>query len=295
MSVKIKCESADFNLFNLFSICFNMIKIFRKPIVPTLLLLGVIVMIYVMSSSSDGETTPVNLVKNRANDFSITNQNIPQKEDSIGIKEEINDKEVVPDDKEISKEMDKAAETMSDMRLKTEPKVKANPKQEMEPDFDIQGSQDLNDYTDTPFMPKMANETLKAQLGNSAWRLFHTILARYPDQPSKQEQSTLNQYIQLFAQVYPCGDCARHFQQLLKKYPPQTKSRKTAALWGCHVHNKVNERLGKDEYDCTTILEDYDCGCGDDEQEQDSTLGGENIKHLNSIKVEENEDEQLGG
>ncbi|ODV78855.1 uncharacterized protein CANTADRAFT_52688 [Suhomyces tanzawaensis NRRL Y-17324] len=159
----------------------------------------------------------------------------------------------------------------------------------------VAGEHAAIEFTETPFMPKMANETLKAQLGNAAWRLFHTILARYPDAPSKQEQSTLSQYIHLFAQVYPCGDCARHFQQLLAKYPPQTKSRKTAALWGCHVHNKVNERLGKDEYDCTTILEDYDCGCGSDEKELDATLGSESLDHLRKIKVNEKEDRQLGG
>lgn len=156
-------------------------------------------------------------------------------------------------------------------------------------------SMPVADFTETPFMPKMANETLKAQLGNAAWRLFHTILARYPDKPSQQEQTTLNQYIHLFAQVYPCGDCARHFQQLLQKYPPQTASRKNAALWGCHVHNKVNDRLGKPEYDCTTILEDYDCGCGSDEKEEDNTLGNDSLGNLRKIKVSEKEPTQRGG
>ncbi|KAG7194241.1 uncharacterized protein KQ657_004961 [Scheffersomyces spartinae] len=127
----------------------------------------------------------------------------------------------------------------------------------------------------TPFMPKMANETLKAELGNASWKLFHTILARYPETPSEDEQTSLRQYIHLFAQVYPCGDCARHFIKLLKKYPPQVSGRKEAALWGCYVHNKVNEKLKKPEYDCTNILEDYDCGCGDDEKESDFTLGNE--------------------
>lgn len=144
----------------------------------------------------------------------------------------------------------------------------------------------LDDYAETPFMPKMANETLKAELGNAGWRLFHTILARYPDKPTKQEQTTLKQYIYLFAKVYPCGDCARHFQKLLEKFPPQVSSRKTAAVWGCHVHNQVNERLGKDNYDCTTILEDYDCGCGSDEKEDDDTLNGELIDHLKQMKVD---------
>lgn len=151
------------------------------------------------------------------------------------------------------------------------------------------------EYTETPFMPKMANETLKAQLGNSAWHLFHTVLARYPDKPTDQERSTLKQYIHLFAQVYPCGDCARHFQKLLAKFPPQVGSRKNAALWGCDIHNKVNEKLKKPQYDCTTILEDYDCGCGEDEKKLDYTLGGESVEHLRQVKVDEKGEKQLGG
>lgn len=143
------------------------------------------------------------------------------------------------------------------------------------------------------FMPKMANETLKAQLGNSSWRLLHTILARYPETPSEEQKMVLKQFITLFAQIYPCGDCARHFQKLLQKFPPQIGSRKTAALWGCHIHNKVNERLNKEMYDCTTILTDYDCGCGDDEKELDITLGGKSLNDLNGLEIDE-EVQQLG-
>lgn len=155
-------------------------------------------------------------------------------------------------------------------------------------------SQDVGEFTETPFMPKMANETLKAQLGNSAWHLLHTVLARYPDKPSDQEKSTLKQYIHLFAQVYPCGDCARHFTKLLAQFPPQVSSRKTAALWGCHIHNQVNQRLKKPEYDCTTILEDYDCGCGDDEKEKDYTLGNDSLEHLREVKIDEKGGQQGG-
>lgn len=151
------------------------------------------------------------------------------------------------------------------------------------------------EFTETPFMPKMANATLKAQLGNSAWHLLHTVLARYPDTPTDQEKSTLKLFILMFGQVYPCGDCARHFQKLLKKYPPQVGSRQIAAGWGCHIHNKVNERLDKPEYDCTKILEDYDCGCGDDEKAKDFTLGNDSMEHLRNVKVDEKENLQRGG
>ncbi|KAG7817383.1 hypothetical protein KL928_004118 [Ogataea angusta] len=135
-----------------------------------------------------------------------------------------------------------------------------------------------------PFMPKMANETLKAELGNASWKLFHTILARYPETPTPEQKQHLADYIRSFALVYPCGDCARHFAVLLDKYPPQLSSRKTAALWGCHIHNQVNLRLHKQEYDCSNILEDYDCGCGQDEAEE--VQEKDTKEHLASIKLE---------
>ncbi len=84
-------------------------------------------------------------------------------------------------------------------------------------------------------MGHLGNETLKAELGRAAWKLFHTTMARFPDQPSDEESAALKSYVYLFARLYPCGECASHFQKILKKYPPQTSSRSTAAAWACHV------------------------------------------------------------
>jgi FAD-linked sulfhydryl oxidase len=113
-------------------------------------------------------------------------------------------------------------------------------------------------------MGHLGNETIKADLGRAAWKLFHTTMARFPDQPSEEESSALKSYIYLFARLYPCGECASHFQKILKKFPPQTSSRSTAAAWGCHVHNEVNKSKGKPIFDCANIGDSYDCGCGDD-------------------------------
>lgn len=165
-----------------------------------------------------------------------------------------------------------------------------------------------NAEVDTPFMPKMGNATLRKELGNASWKLFHTILARYPDDPTDAQKLHLKTYIYTFAQVYPCGDCARHFIKLLGKYPPQVGSRKNAAVWGCDIHNQVNKRLHHPIYDCSNILEDYDCGCGVDEESSDYTLKGKTLKevedenkeqqetreHLDSIRVESTEN-HIGG
>ncbi|ORZ10567.1 FAD-linked sulfhydryl oxidase ERV2 [Absidia repens] len=110
-------------------------------------------------------------------------------------------------------------------------------------------------------MAHLGNATAKAELGRSTWKLLHTMMSRYPEQPTADERTALDQFIHLLSRLYPCGECAEHFQKLLKLYPPQTSSRIAASQWACAVHNKVNERLGKLIFDCSDIEAKYPCGC----------------------------------
>ncbi|KAL2049147.1 hypothetical protein ABVK25_010576 [Lepraria finkii] len=113
-------------------------------------------------------------------------------------------------------------------------------------------------------MGKIENATVKAELGRAAWRLFHTTMAKFPDKPTQDEQTALFSYIHLFARLYPCGECAGHFRQILNKFPPQVSTRSNAAAWACHVHNEVNKSLNKGLFDCSNIGDFYDCGCADE-------------------------------
>ncbi|KAM0722057.1 hypothetical protein Q7P37_002983 [Cladosporium fusiforme] len=113
-------------------------------------------------------------------------------------------------------------------------------------------------------MPKLGNETAKAELGRATWKYFHTVMARFPDKPTADESDALKSYIHLFQRLYPCGECSEHFRQILDKFPPQTSSRSAAAVWACHVHNEVNKSLNKDIFDCSNIGDFYDCGCAED-------------------------------
>jgi FAD-linked sulfhydryl oxidase len=92
------------------------------------------------------------------------------------------------------------------------------------------------------------------------------MMARFPEKPSAEDSLALKNYIHLFARLYPCGECAAHFRKLLQKYPPQVNSRNNAAGWACLVHNEVNKRLKKTEFDCSKIGDFYDCGCGDEKK-----------------------------
>jgi len=112
-------------------------------------------------------------------------------------------------------------------------------------------------------MSKLGNETTKAALGRATWKLLHTMTLRYPEHPTDDEREALKSYFYLTSRLYPCGECAAEFQQLLKLYPPQTASRLSASAWLCFVHNQVNERLKKPIFDCAHLDDEYDCGCGE--------------------------------
>lgn len=132
--------------------------------------------------------------------------------------------------------------------------------------FALQEQPDLHGHA---IAPKLGNETLKAELGRAAWKLFHTTFATFPDKPTADESLALKTYIHLFQRLYPCGECAGHFGTILKKFPPQVSSRSAAAAWGCHVHNQVNKSLKKEEFDCSNIGDFYDCGCAEEPGEKD--------------------------
>ncbi|WFD43972.1 thiol oxidase [Malassezia psittaci] len=108
----------------------------------------------------------------------------------------------------------------------------------------------------------MTNATAKAELGRATWHFLHTMTLRFPEQPTKQQSEDLRTFFYMFSKLYPCGDCAAHFQKLLEERPPQVLSRHNAAMWLCGAHNAVNERLGKPEFDCRLLNSTYDCGCG---------------------------------
>lgn len=131
----------------------------------------------------------------------------------------------------------------------------------------------------------------RAELGRAAWKLFHTTMARFPEKPTADDSLALKTYIHLFARLYPCGECAGHFQKLLEKYPPQVGSRNNAAGWACLVHNEVNKRLKKEQFPCDKIGDFYDCGCGDEDgkkKEGSAVEGAASGSDDGTIKIQEN-------
>ncbi|XP_055709016.1 FAD-linked sulfhydryl oxidase ALR [Phlebotomus papatasi] len=95
----------------------------------------------------------------------------------------------------------------------------------------------------------------KNELGRSTWGFLHTMAAHYPESPSQEQVRDMKSFFSLLSSFYPCEYCAKDLRDELKVDPPQAKSQHDLSQWLCRLHNKVNVKLGKKEFDCTKVNE----------------------------------------
>ncbi|PIO68471.1 Erv1 / Alr family protein [Teladorsagia circumcincta] len=103
----------------------------------------------------------------------------------------------------------------------------------------------------------------KDELGRSTWNLLHTMSVYYPEKPTEDQKQTVSVFMDSLAKTYPCDYCARDLRKVLKEDPPKLSSRNEFALWMCQLHNKVNRRTGKPDFDCTKVFERWKDGWKD--------------------------------
>jgi len=94
----------------------------------------------------------------------------------------------------------------------------------------------------------------RLELGNKSWSLLHSIAAYFPRKPTESQQSDAKQFMHLFSRLYPCQDCAEDLRQDLITHPPRVTSSEEFSTWMCEMHNRVNVKLGKPEFDCTKVF-----------------------------------------
>lgn len=100
-----------------------------------------------------------------------------------------------------------------------------------------------------------------SELGSSTWTFLHTTASYYPDRPTYSEQYNMEHLLRSVALFYPCRSCGDHFSDYIRENPPRVASRSELERWLCVAHNEVNERTGKEQFDCSRSRERWKDGC----------------------------------
>ncbi|KAL6941931.1 Flavin-linked sulfhydryl oxidase of the mitochondrial IMS [Hanseniaspora vineae] len=88
------------------------------------------------------------------------------------------------------------------------------------------------------------------ELGKSTWTFLHSVAAKYPKAPNKEQQGDMKNFINIFSKLYPCSWCADDFKDYIAQNAPKVGSRDELGKWFCEAHNEVNVKLGKEKFDC---------------------------------------------
>eukprot|EP00879_Flechtneria_rotunda_P007686 GHRR01008059.1.p1 GENE.GHRR01008059.1~~GHRR01008059.1.p1 ORF type:complete len:220 (+),score=76.94 GHRR01008059.1:571-1230(+) len=118
------------------------------------------------------------------------------------------------------------------------------------------GQQQANVLSDRSLLHHFAPSTnlvTKEELGRATWTFLHTLAAQFPARPTRQQQRDARQLVDSLTRVYPCADCAQHFQEIVRRDPPDVSNGEQFSRWMCRVHNTVNRHLGKPAFNCDLV------------------------------------------
>lgn len=80
-----------------------------------------------------------------------------------------------------------------------------------------------------------------ASLGPLLWTKFHAY-------PWNADLTSARQWIEVFGNGIPCGECRSHWKRWVEEHPPDLRNAESLFRWTIDAHNAVNRRLGKREW-----------------------------------------------
>ena len=93
--------------------------------------------------------------------------------------------------------------------------------------------------------------------GSHAWLFLHTITLNYPENPTKFDKEHYKNFFENLSHVIPCDVCRDHYKQNIRKHPIQLESKESLAKWLHNIHNLVNVKNNKDEFEYEEFIKKY--------------------------------------
>lgn len=84
--------------------------------------------------------------------------------------------------------------------------------------------------------------------GKAGWKFMHAISFGYPDNPTISDRNHATNFFKSVGYVLPCKKCRSHYNEQVKKNPPDVESKDSLSRWLVAIHNEVNRANGKREW-----------------------------------------------
>lgn len=97
--------------------------------------------------------------------------------------------------------------------------------------------------------------------GPSAWNFLHTLTFHYPDNPSVEEQRSIEKLFDSLQYLLPCNECRQHFILEMSRNPIDARSKTSVSVWLVDLHNRINLRLGKPIFSYSHAVSKYTSTC----------------------------------
>lgn len=106
-----------------------------------------------------------------------------------------------------------------------------------------------------------------AQWGASGWRFLHAVSFAYPDEPTFEERQRMFAFLWSVGHVLPCRRCRAHYESYLQAHHLTSASatalrdRTSLSRFVVDLHNDVNRRLQRSEFDYERVRYEYEVEC----------------------------------
>lgn len=99
--------------------------------------------------------------------------------------------------------------------------------------------------------------------GPAGWKFMHAVSFGYPEKPTQQDKNHAINFFKSVGYVLPCDKCRSHYNDQVKKTPPDVENRESLSRWLVAVHNEVNRANGKREWSHEEVKKQHEITLND--------------------------------